>query len=96
MAIIEESFQGFADLSWSLRDQIKTARAQREMVEELKQAFEAKLEKAYEDNSMPRKELCLSKDQSSSLETKLRKKKKKLLSIKATNKDLKKKAQWYN
>lgn len=71
ITIIEESFYGFADLSRTLKDQLEIARTQKEMAEEPKQAFEAKLEKVSEKNSVLRKELCSIKGQPSSLEAKL-------------------------
>lgn len=58
MAIIEESFQGFVDLSWTLKDQFEIAKAQKGVAKELKQSFKARLEKITEENSKLRKDLC--------------------------------------
>lgn len=69
MAVVEEGFQGFFELNRSLKDQLETAKAQEEVAEELKQIFEAKLEKIAKKHTMLRKDLCLVKNHSTSLET---------------------------
>lgn len=87
--MVEESFSSFIELSCNLRDQLETARAEKEVAEELKQSLEAKLEKSIADVFNLQKELKSMQDKMAEAEAKL--KKKKLLLDKKLIKELKQK-----
>lgn len=87
-SLIEESVSGFTELSRSLRDQLEMAKAEKEVVEKLKQSLEEKLEKSITDNSSLEKELKLMQNKVAETEDKLRKKKKKLHSSEVLMKEL--------